>query len=166
MNTSAFPLRRLLVGSWLTLGLLLAGCDFKHPYGEPSGEPIDAALVGSWIETEIMDGNALRVLTVEAVTASEFRVRFGDHTFMARRAKGAPDNFLQLRLPTPTDGDISASHIYIFCFFGMVDGELVVKRVTAPDGESFETPESVQAYVGRAIAGETFKAYVYRFRRG
>lgn len=159
----AFPCR-LLAGFSLVLGLLLAGCDFKHPYGEPSDEPIDPALVGSWIESETVKDKGPSTLEVEAVTGSEFRVKFNDRTFTARRVKGTPDNFLQLQLPASKDGDTSA-HLYTFCFFGLVDGELVVKRLTEPDGASFETPESVQAYVGRALAGETFTAYRYRFRR-
>jgi len=166
MNTSASPVRRLLTGSWLALSLVLAGCDYGHPYGEPSGVAIDPGLLGTWVEVGHQDGKEPGTLEVAAVTEAEFLVKYSGHTFHARRVKETQEHFLQLQLPAPTHGEPS-SRSYVFCFFEFDGDELVVNRISEPKQEAEHpvTAEAVRAWVGRAVQGESYMAKVYRFRR-
>ena len=165
MNTRSSSLRRLLTMSWLALGFLFAGCDFSHPYGEPSGAAIDPALLGSWIEADPEPGKGAGALEITAVSQSEYLVQYSGQIFRAWRVSESPDNFLQLRLRS-TNSNEPLSRSFMFCIFSFDDGELVVHRVRRPkEPETLSTAAAVRAWVARAMQDETPEGLTYRFAR-
>ena len=166
MNTRSSPLRRLLVGSWLALGVLFAGCDFSHPYDEPSGAAMDPALLGSWIDANPEPGKEPGALEITAVSQTEYQVEYSGEKFRVWRVPKTPDNFLQMRR-NAWDSDEPSTRNFVFCLFSFDGGELVVHRVVEPQEKSEQptTTEAVRAWVGRAVQGESYQARVYRFVR-
>jgi hypothetical protein len=138
---------------------LLGGCTFKYPAGEKTGEPIDPRLKGVWHLVEEKKREEAEMLISE-VSASVYRMTFGELEFDAYHIDLDIPNVLQTKLVDPND--FPPYGIQVFAIKG---DELHVDHLLIPDGMELKSRQAVRIYVEGALRSGNYPRHSYVFRR-